>query len=80
MWQLARSACLLSVIWGRQYCWESAGVCIGGWEGVHVKNSSYIRLGTKLYRQNIGIPMGTYCAPLIADLFLFCDERNFMAE
>ena len=47
---------------------------------MHVKNSSYIRLGTKLYRQNIGIPMGTNCAPLIADLFLFCDERNFMAE
>ena len=26
----------------------------------------------------IGIPMGTNCAPLVADLFLFCYERNFM--
>ena len=25
-----------------------------------------------------GIPMGTNCAPLIADLFLFCYERDFM--
>ena len=23
--------------------------------------------------------MGAYCAPLIADLFLFCYERDFMA-
>ena len=22
--------------------------------------------------------MGTYCAPLVADLFLFCYERDFM--
>ena len=29
----------------------------------------YIRFGTKLYRQIVGIPMGTNCAPLVADLF-----------
>ena len=38
----------------------------------------FIRFGTKLYRQVVGIPMGTYCAPLVADLFLFCYERDFM--
>ena len=38
----------------------------------------YIRFGTKLYRQIIGIPMSTNCAPLVADLFLFCYERDFM--
>ena len=38
----------------------------------------FIRFGTKLYRQVVGIPMGTNCAPLVADLFLFCYERNFM--
>ena len=31
----------------------------------------YIRFGTKLYRQVVGIPMGTNCASLVADLFLF---------
>ena len=31
----------------------------------------FIRFGTKLYRQTIGIPMGTNCAPLVADLFIF---------
>ena len=38
----------------------------------------YIRIGTKLYRQIVGIPMGINCAPLVADLFLFCYERDFM--
>ena len=37
-----------------------------------------IRFGTKLYRQVVGIPIGTYCAPLVADLFLFCYEWDFM--
>ena len=37
-----------------------------------------IRFGTKLYRQVVGIPIGTNCAPLVADLFLFCYERDFM--
>ena len=31
-----------------------------------------------LDRQIVGIPMGTNCAPLVADLFLFCYERDFM--
>ena len=38
----------------------------------------YISLRSKLYRQIVGIPMGTICAPLVADLFLFCYERDFM--
>ena len=38
----------------------------------------FIRFGTKLYRQVVGIPMGTNCAPLVADIFLFCYERDFM--
>ena len=37
-----------------------------------------ISFGSKLYRQILGIPMGTYCAPLVADLILFCYERDFM--
>ena len=38
----------------------------------------FIQFGTKLYRQEVGIPMGTYYAPLVADLFLFCYESDFM--
>ena len=38
----------------------------------------FIRFGTKLYRQVVGIRMDTNCAPLVANLFLFCYERDFM--
>ena len=38
----------------------------------------YIRFGSKLYGQIVGIHMGTNCASLVADLFLFCYERDFM--
>ena len=38
----------------------------------------FIRVGTKLYIQVARIPMGTNCAPLVADLFLFCYESYFM--
>ena len=45
---------------------------------VYLLDNIYIRFGTKLYRKTIGIPMGTNCAPLVADLFLFCYDRDFM--
>ena len=45
---------------------------------VYLLDNIFIRFGTKLYRQTIGILMGTNCAPLVADLFLFCYERDFM--
>ena len=38
----------------------------------------YIRFSSKLYGQIVGIPLDTNCAPLVADLFLFCYERDFM--
>ena len=40
----------------------------------------FVRFGSNIYRQTIGIPMGTNCAPLIADLFLYCYESQFMAK
>ena len=46
--------------------------------GLNLNQAIFIRFGLKLYRQVVGIPMGTNCAPLVADLFLFCYERDFM--
>ena len=40
---------------------------------IYLLDNIYIRFGTNLYRQIVGIPMGTNCASLIADLFLFHD-------
>ena len=45
---------------------------------VYLLDRIFIRFGAKLYRQTFGIPMGTYCAPLAANLFLFWYERDFM--
>ena len=45
---------------------------------MYVMDNIYIEFGTKLYRQIAGIPMGTNCAPLVADIFLYCYERYFM--
>ena len=47
---------------------------------IYLLDNIPIRFGTKLYRQIVGIPMGTNCAPLVPDLFLFCYERDFMTS
>ena len=36
----------------------------------------YVRLGGQLFRQMVGIPMGTNCPPLLADLFLYSYENE----
>ena len=38
----------------------------------------YVSIGNRIYRQCIGIPMGTDCAPLVANLFLFYYEYKYM--
>ena len=45
----------------------------------YLLDNAFIRFGLKLYRQIVGILMGTNCALLLlADLFLFCYERDSM--
>ena len=61
----------------RYKLWSCQNVCEAL---IYILDNIYIRFGTKLYRQIDGIPMGTNCAPLVADLFLFCYEREFMTS
>ena len=56
-------------LWSRQKVCEALTFLI---------DNIYIRFCSKLYRQIVGIPMGTNLAPLVADLFLLCSERDFM--
>ena len=37
-----------------------------------------MRFGGQLFEQMVGIPMGTNCAPLLADLFLYFYENEFL--
>ena len=41
-------------------------------------DNMYVRFGGQLFRQTVGIPMGTNCAPLLADLFLYSYENKFL--
>ena len=38
----------------------------------------YVMFGGQLFRQMVGIPKGTNCAPLLADLFLYSYENEFL--
>ena len=40
----------------------------------------YVKFDGMVYQQIVGIPMGTNRAPLIADLFLYFHERDFMSD
>ena len=51
--------------------WSCQNVCEAL---IYLLDKIYIRFGTKLYRQIVG----TNCGTLVADLFLFCYERDFM--
>ena len=59
----------------KYHAWSCQNVCDAL---TFLLDNFFIRFCTKLYRQVVGIPMGTNCAPLVADLFLFCYERDFM--
>ena len=48
------------------------------WTSHPLLGNIYIRFDSKLYRQIVDISVGTNCALLVADLFLFCYERCFM--
>ena len=41
-------------------------------------DNSYVTYRDKLYRQTLGIPMGTNCAPYLANFFLHCYEDKFI--
>ena len=59
----------------KYHAWSCQNVCDAL---TFLLDNIFIRFGTKLYIQVVGIPMGTNCAPLVADLFLFCYKRGFM--
>ena len=70
------SHCILSICQFK--LWSCQNVCDAL---SYLLDNIYIRFGNKLtYRQIVGIPMNTNCAPLVADLFLFCYERDLMTS
>ena len=45
---------------------------------MYLLDNIYIRFHNKFYSHIVGIPVGTNCVPLAADLFLFCYDRDFI--
>ena len=41
-------------------------------------DNMFVRFGGQLFRQMVGIPMGTNCALFLADLFLYSYENEFL--
>ena len=58
-------------------CWSCAELCEAF---TFLMENIYVQFDGMVYQQIVGIPMGTNCAPLIADLFLYCYERDFMSD
>ena len=41
-------------------------------------DNTYVTVGNQVLRQTVGIPMGTDCAPFLANLFLFAYEFRYL--
>ena len=40
----------------------------------------FVTFGGRVFKQTGGIPIGTYCVPLLVDLFLYYYETGFIQE
>ena len=44
----------------------------------YLNENIFVEFGGRIFQQTIDIPMGTNCAPLLADLFLYSYEAEFV--
>ena len=45
----------------------------------YLLDNMFIRFGSKLYRQIVGIPMSINCAPFVADVFLLWERLHVVS-
>ncbi|KAK3105726.1 hypothetical protein FSP39_004293 [Pinctada imbricata] len=69
----------INLTWRKEYksykSWSCSDLCSAL---SFLLDNIYVRFGENLYKQVVGIPMGTNCAPLVADLFLYTYEKEFI--
>ena len=46
----------------------------------YLVSNTYLTVGESIYKQTIGIPMGTNCAPVLANLFLYFYESRYVSR
>jgi hypothetical protein len=47
---------------------------------VFLISNTYLKIGDNIHRQTIGIPMGTNCAPPVANLYLYYYESKYVSK
>ena len=47
---------------------------------VFLIDNIFVMFGGRVFQQTVGIPMGTNCAPLLADFFIYSYEAHFIQE
>ena len=85
MWQLYSPEYLLEIRSSHNIVYSSSyllfnSYCELGHAIDFLIHNIYVRFGSSVFRQVIGIPMGTNSAPLLADLFLHTFEYDFMVK
>jgi hypothetical protein len=45
---------------------------------VFLIDNIFVMFGGRVFQQTVGIPMGTNCAPLLAEFFLYSYEAHFI--
>ena len=58
-------------------CWTCTELCEAF---TLLMNNIYVQFNVMVYQHKVGIPIGTNCAPLIANLFLCCYGRGFLSN
>ena len=46
----------------------------------YLVSNTYLSIADSIYRQTVGIPMGTNCAPVLANLFLYSYESRYVSR
>ena len=45
-----------------------------------IVDNIYVVFGDQVFQQSVGIPMGTNCAPLLTDVFLYSYDVEFVQK
>ena len=63
---------------------KKSGICFSCNDVINLVDwlidNTYVTIGDKVFKQCIGIPMGTDCAPYLANLFSYAYEFTFLKD
>jgi hypothetical protein len=68
-----------SAFYGLWPCWRNRSYFVKHHsDSTSLIDNIFVMFGGHVFQQTVGIPMGTNCAPLLADLFLYLYEADFI--